>query len=372
MYHMAPSPTLSILRKPRQWTATGSSNVTEKNDRLDVIIVGAGPIGLECAVRMRQADLEVLVVEKGAVGQTMTWFPRQMHFFSSNDRIGIADVPIQTLDQQKATREEYLAYLRQVVKIHDIPVRTFEPVTRLESEGDGFVVRTAPPGGERLYRTHRVVLAVGDMDVPRKLDIPGEELPHVSHYFEEPHRYFGRKLLVVGGKNSAVEAALRCYHAGAKVAISYRRDDFKESSVKYWLLPELKGRLRRGQVTGHLGTVPVAIGPDSVTLERVDGGERFEVEADDVLLLTGYVGDTTLLDAAGVELEGPESIPTFDPDTMETNVPGLYVAGTVTAGTQSSFMVFIENCHVHAERITAHAMGRPAPEVSDPFERPEA
>ena len=181
-----------------------------------------------------------------------------------------------------------------------------------------------------------------------------------------------RKLAVIGGKNSAEEAALCCYHAGARVSISYRRDEFRESSVKYWLLPEMKGRLRRGQITGHLGTVPVAIGPDSVTLEPTDGGERFDVPADDVLLLTGYVGDTTLLNAAGVDLEGPDNVPAFDPDTMETNVPGIYVAGTVTAGTQSSFMVFIENCHVHAERIVAHATGCPLPASADPFERPEA
>jgi thioredoxin reductase (NADPH) len=352
-------------------TATGAGPVTQTSKQLDVMVVGAGPIGLECAVRLQQAGLRVLVVDRGAVGQTVTWFPRQMHFFSSNDRIGIAGVPLQTLDQQKATREEYLSYLRQVVNLHDLAVRTFEPVTAVERDGEGFRVTTAPIGGERRYRARRVVLAVGDMDRPRRLDVPGEDLPHVSHYFEEPHRYFGRRLLIVGGKNSAVEAALRCHHAGAKVSISYRREEFKASSVKYWLLPEMESRLRRGQIAGHLGTVPVAIGPGAVTLEPTGGGDQYEVPAEDVLLLTGYVADTTLLRAAGVELEGPEEMPVFDPDTMETNVPGLYVAGTVTAGTQSSFMVFIENCHVHAERIVAHLTARPRPTEAEPYERPE-
>jgi thioredoxin reductase (NADPH) len=367
-----PGRTLLYCRDVFKRRPTGRIAVTRTRAELDVAVVGAGPIGLECAVRLRQAGLRVLVVDRGAVGQTMTWFPRQMHFFSSNDRIGIAGVPLQTLDQQKATREEYLSYLRQVVGIHDLDVRTFEPVTAIARDGDRFQVTTAPAGGERTYHPRHVVLAVGDMDRPRELGIPGEDLPHVSHYFEEPHRYFGRRLLVVGGKNSAVEAALRCYHAGAKVAISYRRPEFKASSVKYWLLPELEGRLRRGQITGHLGTVPVAIDPDAVTLEPAGGGERFTVPAEDVLLLTGYVGDTTLLRAAGVEVEGPEGVPVFDPDTMETNVPGLYVAGTVTAGTQSSFMVFIENCHVHAERIVAHLTAAPTPRAGEPYERPEA
>jgi len=338
------------------------------NTTHDVIIVGAGPIGLECAVRLQQTGRSVLVVDKGAVGQTITWFPRQMHFFSSNDRIAIADVPIQTLDQQKATREEYLAYLRQVVIIHKLNVRTFETVTAVDRKDSGFAVTA----GERVYHADKVILAVGDMHGPRTLDIPGEDQAHVSHYFDEPHRYFGRRLLVVGGKNSAVEAALRCHHAGAHVSLSYRRGEFNASSVKYWLLPELKSRIRRGEIIAHLETVPVAIGPDTVTLEPVGGGASIEAAADDVLLLTGYVADNTLLKQAGVPLEEPDDMPVYDPDTMESPVPGLYVAGTATAGTQSSFTVFIENCHVHADRIVAHLTGDAAPTNGFGFERPES
>jgi len=327
-------------------------------DRIDVIVVGAGPIGLETAALLQLDGLRVLVLDRGAVGQTITWFPRQMHFFSSNDRIAIAGVPIQTLDQQKATREEYLAYLRQVVRIHDLSVRTFEDVTAIRRDGDEFSVTTARAGGTTEYRCAHVVLAVGDMHRPRLLGVPGEDLPHVSHYFDEPHRYFGRRLLVVGGKNSAVEAALRCFHAGARVSLSYRRAEFNASSVKYWLLPELRSRMRQGEVTGHLGTEVVSIEPTHVVLRQADGQE-VGVAADDVLLLTGYVADPTLLQAAGVEVEGPEQIPVHDPDTMQTDVPGLYVAGTATAGTQAMYTVFIENCHVHAERIAAHVCGRP-------------
>jgi thioredoxin reductase (NADPH) len=337
----------------------------------DVLVVGAGPIGLETAALLQREGRRVLVIDRGAVGQTVTWFPRQMHFFSSNDRIAIAGVPIQTLDQQKATREEYLAYLRQVVRIHDIPIRTFEQVTAIARDDTGFVVTTARGGAVLDHRAGHVVLATGDMHAPRLLGIPGEERPHVSHYFEEPHRYFGRRLLVVGGKNSAVEAALRCFHAGAQVALSYRRHEFNASSVKYWLLPELEGRIRKGEIEGHLGTVPLAIDDRVVTLQG-EGGVTFEVEADDVLLLTGYVADPTLLRRAGVAVEDPDHVPVYDPDTMETDVPGLYVAGTVTAGTQAMFTVFIENCHGHAERIAAHIAGRAAPAVDPRHDRPES
>ncbi len=366
----------------------------------DAIVVGAGPIGLECAVRLQQRGRTVLVLDRGAVGQTITWFPRQMHFFSSNDRIAICGVPLQTLDQQKATREEYLAYLRQVVRIFDLPVRTFTSVTDVVREEQGFAVHCVPhaqgtsdpgragaagaagaggaadaagpagPAGEVL-RARSVVLAIGDMDAPRRLGIPGEELPHVGHYFEEPHRYFGRRLLIVGGKNSAVEAALRCHHAGAQVALSYRRVRFDASSVKYWLLPELQSRIERGEIGGHLGTVPVAIEPDAVSLEHVGSGEISVVPADDVLLLTGYVADTTLFRRCGIELEEPDGIPVYDPDTMQTAIPGLYVAGTATAGTQAQFGVFLENCHVHAERIAAHVAGDAAPAGETGFELPE-
>lgn len=334
--------------------------------RLDVIVVGAGPVGLECAVRLQQAGLRALVVEKGALGQTITWFPRQMRFFSSNDRISICDVPIQTVDQQKATREDYLAYLRQVARIFSLPVRTYTRVTDIVRTGSGFTVHIEGAGGAEELGAAHVVLAIGDMDAPRRLGIPGEDLPHVSHYFDEPHRYFGRRLLVVGGKNSAVEAALRCHHAGAQVALSYRGQTFDADAVKYWLLPELTSRLKRGEITGYLGTVPVAITAGEVTLQRVGVDEISVVPADDVLLLTGYVADTTLFRRCGIELEEPDGIPVFDPDTMETAIPGLYIAGTATAGTQTRYGVYLENCHVHADRIAAHITGRPVAAAGGP------
>jgi len=329
----------------------------------DVAVVGAGPIGLELAVALKRAGIDFLQFDAGQIGQTIYWFPAQTRFFSSNDRIGIAGLPLQTRDQSKATREEYLAYLRAVVGHFDLDVRTYERVASITPEASGgFTLTTRSAAGENAYRASRVVLATGGTARPNRLGIPGEDLDHVSHVLEDPHKYFRRRVLVVGGKNSAVEAAIRCYHAGARVAISYRRPAFDPKHVKYWLLPELNGRIERGEIEGHLSTVPVAIHPTHVTLESVSGeATRHDVAADFVLAAVGYVADMELFRSAGVRLTGPNEAPTFDEHTMETSVHGLYVAGTAVAGTQQSYKVFLENCHVHVDRIVAVLTDAPPP-----------
>jgi thioredoxin reductase (NADPH) len=207
------------------------------------------------------------------------------------------------------------------------------------------------------------------MDHPRRLDIPGEDLPHVSHYFGDPHAYFHKRLLIVGGKNSAAEAALRCHHAGARVALSYRRDKLPEKSIKYWLLPELNHLIATGRIDAYFQTTPAQITPDRVTLSR--GNETFDVPADFVLLLTGYVQDPTLFQIVGVELAGPSNAPVFDEQTMQTNVGGIYVAGTATGGSQQRYTVFIENCHVHVERIVRALQGVAPPPPPVPIDQPE-
>lgn len=339
----------------------------------NVAIVGAGPIGLELAIALKQAGIDYLHFDKGQVAQTITWFPRQMSFFSSNDRIAIAGMPIQTNDQAKCSREQYLAYLRSLVMAFDLQVRTFEPVTSIRRDDSGFVLTTEPARGVQQVRARRVVLATGDMDRPHRLDIDGEDLPHVSHYFDEPHRHFRQRVLIVGGKNSAAEAALRCYHAGASVILSYRREAFNPDSVKYWLLPELLGRIKRGEIECHYNTTPTRITPTHVTLEStIAGGSSVDVAADSVLLLVGYVADMSLFTMAGVELRGDELAPAHDPTTMETNVPGLYVTGTATGGSQQSYRLFIENCHIHVQRILAALTDQPPPPAPEALEQPES
>jgi thioredoxin reductase (NADPH) len=338
--------------------------------RIEVALIGAGPIGLEVAYELKRAGIDYLHIDKSQIGSTIAWFPEQMTFFSSTDRIALAGVPIQTPGQRKCTKEEYLAYLRSFAQAFDLDVRTYEEVTSLEPGPDGFLLRTRSAAGEHEISAAKVILATGDMDRARRLGVPGEDLPHVDHYFRDPHPYFRRQLLVVGGRNSAAEAALRCWHAGAEVAISYRRGAFDERSVKYWLLPELVGRIRRREIGCHYETEPVAITPTHVTLRR--GEETFEVPADFVLLLVGYEADTKLLEMAGVELAGAERAPVHDRKTMETNVPGVFVAGTATAGSQQRYSVFIENCHVHAQRIVAALTDAPPPPEPPPLTEPES
>ena len=327
----------------------------------DVAIVGAGPIGLELAVALKQAGVDYIQFDAGQVAQTVSRYPRQTKFFSSADRIAIAGVPLGTSDQSKATREQYLAYLRNIVQLFGLDVRTYEKVVKLDPGGDAIELETRRAGVSHTYKVSKVVLAVGDMARPRLLHIPGEDLAHVSHYFEEPHKYFHMNLLIVGGKNSAVEAAIRCHHAGARVTISYRREEFDAERVKYWLLPELQALIRTGKITFLPNTVPETITPDHVTLVPAGDlvGDQIRVDADFVLLLTGYEMDTELFEMAGVELEGRNRSPAFNPDTMRTNVPGVYVVGTAAAGTQETFRLFIENCHIHVKRVTESITAKP-------------
>ena len=324
----------------------------------DVAIVGAGPIGIELAVCLKRAGVSCLHLDAGQIGHTLTWWPRNTSFFSTTERLAIAGVPIQNNHQQRITGEEYLAYLRAVIEQFDLAINTYEPVAAIERAPEGFVLLTRPLAGERRYLSRRVVLAVGDMHWPNRLGIPGEDLPHVSHYFRDPHDYFRRRVLIVGGKNSAAEAALRCWRAGAQVTISYRRASFDEQRVKHWLLPDLAAQIESGTIRFLPETVPVAITPAHVVLERVGGGAPILHETDFVLLNTGFHGDQSLLEMLGVELRGPNRVPAFDPETMETNAPGVYLAGTVAAGIQQRYTLFIENCHEHAGKIARALTGR--------------
>ncbi len=329
----------------------------------DVGIVGAGPIGLELAVALKRAGIPYLHFDAKQIGYTISWFAPQTRFFSSNERISIAGLPLQTAAQGKASREEYLAYLRQVVLQYDLRVHTYEPVIGIDQGPGGFRLTTRRATGERSYQVRRLVLCIGGTDRPRRLGIEGEGLPHVSHYFDDPHRYFRQRVLIVGGKNSAVEAAIRCHEAGASVAVSYRGEQFNARSIKYWLLPEINGLIASGKIAGHFRTVPTAITPGRVTLAPPfatpgrGAQEATAVDADFVLLMTGYEQDNRLFRLAGVTIGGPCGSPTFDERTMESNVPGLYIAGTAVGGTQDRYTVFIENCHVHVERIVAALTG---------------
>ena len=348
-----------------------------------VVIVGAGPIGLELAVALRHHGVPVRHFDRGTIGQTITEYPKEVRFFSSPERLSIAGVPFRTAQQEKGTREEYLSYLRGVVTQFDLAIESFTEVVSIEPKSDrielgiapslerapGQALPTAPSGSSRepaeTISASAVVLAIGDMHAPHRLEIPGEDQPHVAHRFDEPHAYVGKRLLVIGGRNSAVEAALRCHRAGAHVSLSYRRGEFRERSVKAWLLPDLKNQIRAGAIEFFPGTEPVSIGAGSVTLrgndESENPGETREVDTDFVLVLAGFDQDPILFEKAGLSLGGGNDRPQLDVETMESSVPGIYVAGTAVAGSQRDYRLFIENSHPHVGRIVRAITGRDAP-----------
>jgi thioredoxin reductase (NADPH) len=342
----------------------------------ELAIVGAGPIGLELAVECSKHGIDYLHFDARQIAHTMTWWAPQTRFFSSSARISIAGVPLVCPEGSKATREQYLAYLRSIVEMFDLKIRTFEPVTGIErgtdSDGPMFVLHTTPRDGPATHRVRRLVLATGGTERPRRLNIPGEDLPHVSHYLNDPHLYFGQRLLIVGGRNSAAEAALRCFHTGAHVTLSYRQPQLPRTTIKYWIYPELEGLIGAGRIKAEFDTQPVEISPSHVMLRHADGTFKPH-RADFVLLLTGYEADMTLFRLAGVELKPHSLAPVFDESTMQTNVPNLFVAGTAAAGTQERYALFIENCHVHVDRIVSHILGRPVATSAAPdFALPES
>ena len=357
---MAPENDAPILPDPRAETT------------VPVVIVGAGPIGIETAIELQRRGIDSINVDRGPLGAQIFDFPPQSRWFSGPERISIGGVPLETVAQEKATREDSLAYLRSVVKQFDLAVRTFESVEEVAPKDDGFVVRTKTAGGlSRMIHTDRIVLAVGGTASTRRLDVPGEDRPIVTDKLGEPHRYFGRRVLIVGGKNSAAESAIRLWRAGAEVIISHRGEDL-HPRIKYWIRPELASCIRSGLIAARFGTRVLAIGPNAVTLENLADGSTFDEPIDDVLLQIGFEADGALFEAMGCELVGPNKAVLHDTATMETSIPGVHVAGTAVNGTQGRYEVYIENSHVHAVRIAAAMAGDPPP--PDPIlpELPEA
>lgn len=331
----------------------------------ETIIVGAGPIGLELAIALERLGRPYLVLEARQIGHAFTTWPPHTHFYSTPEHVALAGIPVHNLTQQSISGDQYLAYLRALVETFNLRIRPYEPVRRISRLANSFVVETETRRGKAVYRASYVVLATGGMAGPRRLNIPGEDLPHVSHYFPGPHPYFRTRLLVVGGKNSALESALRCWRGGAEVAISYRRPAFDFDRVKPHLAMDISDRLEKGEIAFLPATIPVEITPEYTTLASTEdgvtaNGHTSRHEYDFVLLCTGFVADMSLFTQAGVILEGEAQAPRFNPDTMETNVPGLYVAGTAAGGTQQKFTYFISTSHHHVAKIVQAMTGQPA------------
>ncbi|MEW6322036.1 MAG: YpdA family putative bacillithiol disulfide reductase [Acidobacteriota bacterium] len=315
----------------------------------DVLIVGAGPAGLAAAIASQQLGLDYLVLEKGALVNSVYRFPTNMVFFTTPELLEIGGVPL-TTPYEKPTRAEALRYYRKVTDHFQLRVSLREEVTAIEREADGtFAVETLSGlGVRRLRHARAVVLAMGYYDHPNLLGVPGEDLPHVRHFYDEPHPYYRSRVVVVGGKNSACEAALELYRAGVHVTLVHRGATLGDT-VKYWVRPDIENRIREGSVAARFRTRVVEIRPTEVVVET-EGEAQSTLPAEAVLLLTGYHADADFMRRAGVEIDVETLVPRHDPETFETNVPNLFIAGGQLAGKRTG-TIFIENGRFHGERI---------------------
>ena len=316
----------------------------------DVVIIGGGPTGLACGIEAAKAGLSYLIVEKGSVTDAIRRFPVNMVFFSTPELLELDHIPFST-PNTRPTRVEVLQYYRRVVEHRGLSMSLYTEVAAVQREDREFVLVFR--SGERI-RARRVVIATGYFDHTNRLHVPGEDLPHVSHYYDEPFRYSHTRVAVIGGRNSAVEAALDLYRHGAQVRLIHRKPSLGDS-VKYWVKPDMENRIRNREVQAFFSTVVEEILPSSIRIRHIDTGEVSSLDADFVLAMIGHRPNEALLRGAGVELHPQTLIPTYDPATFETNVEGLYVAGSVACGCET-WNIFIENGRAHAQPIIRHIL----------------
>jgi thioredoxin reductase (NADPH) len=326
------------------------------NETLDLIVVGSGPTGIAIGAEARRQGLSVLLVDKGPLTAAIQGYPTFMEFFTTRDRLEIANVPF-SIPDSKPTRRQALTYYRMVVEHYAIPLALYEEVLEVRKEGEEFVVHTRRlQGAPRTLRARAVALATGYFFNPRRLGVPGEDLPWVAHRYTEPYPYFGQKVVVIGAGNTAAEAALDLWrNGGVQVTLVHRGAELKKG-VKYWLKPDVENRIEEGSIPARFHTQVRAFLPEGgVELATPDGPEVLPAQA--ALVLIGYQPDADFERRCGVELDPETLIPVHDPETCESNVPGLYVAGTLQAGRWTD-RIFIENSRDHGPKIVAHLKPR--------------
>jgi thioredoxin reductase (NADPH) len=318
-------------------------------DSVDVLVIGAGPTGLACAIEVQRTGLSVALMDKGCLCNSLFHYPANMVFFTTPELLEIGNIPFSS-PNQKPNRMEALEYYRKVAAHYELDVRPYHSVLRIEGQDGDFVAHVVDRYG-RSQRIHagKIIVSIGYYDQPNLLGVPGEDLPKVTHYYKEPHPYFRQDVLVVGGKNSAAIAALELWRHGARVTLVHRGPSM-HAHVKYWILPDIENRIRNKEITAYFQSRVVEITEDSVRIATPHGEKALPNHF--VFALTGYHPDFTFLESLGLRMEGPDRAPVCDPETLESTVPGIYLAGVIVAGMRTN-EIFIENGRFHGAHIAA-------------------
>jgi len=313
----------------------------------DIICIGAGPTGLATAIEAKRAGMRPLVIDKACVCNSLYRYPVNMVFFTTPELLEIGDLPLVSA-AEKPTRVEALKYYRKAAEHYELEMRLYERVIHVDGNDESFTVVTKTEKGiEERYHGKKIALATGYYDLPNLLGIPGEDLPHVSHYYTEPHPFWKQDVVVIGGKNSAAEAALDLYRNGARVTLVHRGKELG-ATIKYWVRPDIENRIKAGQITALLNTRVEEITKDEVLVENHAQSKR--IPAKQVFALTGYHPDFSFMENMGIKLDPESKRPAFDANTHESNVPGIYLAGVVTGGRHTG-EIFIENGRFHGKQI---------------------
>jgi thioredoxin reductase (NADPH) len=317
--------------------------------RSDVIVIGAGPTGLACAIEAQRAGFKVITIDKGCVVNSIYNYPANMSFFTTPELLEIGDIPFST-SRQKPTREEALEYYRKVAEHYHLDIRQYEWVKTVNGADNGFHITTTDQR-QRIfdYEARKVIVSTGYYDMANMMKIPGEDMSKVFHYYREPHPFFDTDVMVIGGKNSAAISALDLWRHGARVTLVHRGPKM-HTHVKYWILPDIENRIKNREIAAYFNTCVKAIEADHVLLETPEGEIR--LPNDFVFAMTGYHPDYDFLRSTGIELSSDQCRPVCDPQTLESNVPGIYVAGVIVAGSRTN-EIFIENGRFHGQQIAA-------------------
>jgi thioredoxin reductase (NADPH) len=322
---------------------------TPQSAPFDLLVVGAGPTGLACAIEAQNAGFRTVLIDKGCLCNSLFHYPAHMTFFTTSERLEIGGIPFPS-PNAKPSRDEALEYYRLVAGYYKLDVRQYHRVDRVSGSDSAFTVHTTDRFGRpSTLDSRKLVIATGYYDLPNWMDIPGETLSKVHHYYNDPHPFYGLDVAVIGGKNSAAIAALELWRHGARVTLIYRGPGITPN-VKYWIKPDIENRIKDGEVKAFFDTNVLEITPDAVILETPNG--RTTLPNDFVFAMTGYHPDFTFLERLGIQFEGPDRLPRCNSETLESNVPGIYLAGVIVAGSRTS-EIFIENGRFHGRQIAA-------------------